>query len=169
MTTEATLVVIKPDAIRRGLTGLVLFRFEETGLAMVAAKVMRVSRELAVEHYQPILGKPFFEEVIQYICGELHGVDHVLALVYAGPGAVAKVRQVSGSTHPEKADPLSIRGAFGRMTTQGWMENILHASSASDEAEREIKLWFRPSEMLDPVYPITRQAVKNQESLIWAP
>ncbi len=165
MNDEATLVVIKPDAIQRGLTGLVLYRLEEAKLSMVGAKVMRVSRELAVEHYKALREKAFFDELIQHICGELHGIDHVLALIYMGPGAIGKVRQISGSTHPEKADPTSLRGAFGRMTTSGIMENIIHASSDPADAEREIKLWFRPDEMIRTPYPTKPSSIR---SIAWA-
>ena len=153
MSTESTLVVIKPDAIQRGLTGLILDRLEEAKLQIIGAKVMPVTRELAETHYAELREKAFFGELIQHICGELHGVKHVLAFVYNGDGAIGKIRQIVGATHPEKADPMSLRGAFGRMTTSGIMENIVHASAAPDEAEREIKLWFRPDEMVTTVYP----------------
>ena len=153
MSREWTLVVIKPDAIQRGLTGLILYRLDEAKLEILGAKVMPVSRELAEEHYNTLREKPFFQELLQHICGELHGVKHVLAFVYAGEGAVGKVRQLVGATHPEKADPLSLRGAFGRMTTAGIMENIVHASALPEEAEREIKLWFRPDELVTTIYP----------------
>jgi len=147
---QATLVLIKPDAIQRGLMGTVLSRLEQTGLSLVGVKVVRVSRPLAEEHYKSLRQQPFFEELIQYLCGELHGVSYVLALVYAGADAIRRVRQVAGATNPEMAEPTSIRGAYGRMTTRGVMENILHASSDEQEAKREIALWFRPEELLQP-------------------
>lgn len=148
MKDQATLVVIKPDAIKRGLAGAVLGRLEQLRLEIVAAKAVRVSRELAETHYRHLREKPFFEELLQHIQGKLHDVPYVLAFVFWGPDAVARVRQMMGATHPEKADPLSIRGSLGRMTTQGWMENILHASENEVEAEREIRLWFTPGELL---------------------
>jgi len=148
MADQATLVIIKPDALKRGLAGAVLSRLEQLQLEMVGAKVMPVSRELAEEHYQHLRDKPFFEELLQHIQGKLHGVGYVLAFVFWGPEAIRRVREVMGATHPEKADPLSIRGSLGRMTTQGWMENILHSSEDEREAEREIRLWFKPGELL---------------------
>lgn len=167
MADQATLVLIKPDAIVRRLTGLVLFQLAEAQLAMIGARVARVSRELAEAHYQPLRGKPFFDELIRYLCGELHGVDHVLAFVYCGPGAIEKIRQLAGATNPEQAEPTSIRGAYGRLTTRGVMENVLHASSDEREAEREIKLWFRPDELLVSLYPTTTSGGSHQ-ALGWA-
>jgi len=150
---EATLVLIKPDAIARGLVGAVVSRLETLPLALIGAKVAAVSRELAEAHYQALRSEPFFEDLIEHIRGQLHQADYVLALVYAGAGAVAKVRQLAGATNPEQADLTSLRGALGRITTAGVMENVIHASSDDREAEREIKLWFRPDELLGPLYP----------------
>ncbi len=167
MSPEATLVLIKPDAIRRGLTGTVLSRLTDANLSLIGAKVVRVNRQLAEKHYQPLRDKPFFEELIRYICGELHGVEAIVALVYAGTGAIVKVRQIAGATNPEAAEATSIRGAYGRVTTRGVMENVLHASSDPPEAEREIKLWFRPDELLIPLYP-TVQTTTNHQTQEWA-
>lgn len=165
MTGEATLVLIKPDAIARGLAGAVLSRLEQLPLTLIGAKVTRVSQQLAEVHYQALQDKPFFNELIQHIRGELHGVGYVLALVYAGPGAVAVVRQAAGATNPEAASPTSLRGSLGRMTTKGVMENVLHASSDDREAQREIPLWFRPDELLVPLY--ASKTVEGQ-TRVWA-
>lgn len=145
---QATLVVLKPDVIKRGVVGAVVTRLEELRLEVIGAKVMRVSRELAEEHYKHIRGKPFFEETVDYLQGKLHGVPCVLAFVFWGEAAIDRVRQLAGATHPEKAEPTSIRGAFGRMATSGLMENVIHASSDPADAEREIPLWFQPHELL---------------------
>ena len=153
MASEATLVIIKPDAIRRGLAGAVFSRLEELQLDVVGAKAVRVSRALAEEHYTMLRDKPFFEELLNHIQGKLHETRYVLAFVLYGPDAIARVRQLAGATHPEKADPRSIRGSLGRMTTSGLMENMVHASSDPHEAEREIKLWFRPEELLEELFP----------------
>ena len=151
MKDQATLVVIKPDAIKRGLTGAVLGRLDLLQLEIVGAKMVRVSQELAEAHYQHIKEKPFFRETVEHLQGKLHGVHAVLALVLWGPDAVERVRQATGATNPEHADPASIRGAFGRMTTSGLMENILHSSSDLKDAEREIRLWFTAQELLRDV------------------
>ena len=153
MPAQATLVLIKPDAIKRGLAGTVLSRLDALQLEIIGAKVVRVSLELAEAHYQNIRGKPFFDETVAHLRGALHGTAGVLAFVFWGEDAIARVRELAGATHPEKADPSSIRGALGRMTTTGRMENVLHASSDSQEAEREVKLWFQPHELLRSPWP----------------
>jgi nucleoside-diphosphate kinase len=165
MSAESSLVVIKPDAIQRGLTGLILSRLDEPGITMIGAKVMRVGRELAEAHYNALRPKAFFEEVIQHICGKLHSVEHVFAAVYHGPGAIARIRHLAGATNPEKAEPRSIRGSYGRNTASGLMENVIHASSDPADAEREIKLWFRPDELVASIYPTKR---KPGELAVWA-
>ena len=154
MARQATLVLIKPDAVKRGLVGAVLSRLETLGLELIGAKAVRVSRALAEAHYQHLRGKPFFEELLDHLQGKLHGVSSVLVLVYWGEDAIARVRQLAGATNPEQADPTSIRGALGRMTAAGVMENLLHASADQQEVQRELVLWFKPEELLrDDVWP----------------
>lgn len=152
---EQTLVLIKPDGIRRRLTGLTVDRLEAAGLVLVAAKVVSVSEDMARKHYEELADKPFFENLIRYIRGEFHGLrDHrIVALVFEGEGAVALTRKVAGATNPEEAAPDTLRGSFGRITTQGQFENVLHASGNLREAEREIKLWFSPQDILRPRHP----------------
>ena len=165
---ENILVVVKPDAVKKGLTGSVLSRLEETKLELVAAKLMRVSECLAKEHYKQLSDKPFFGELLQYIQGKLHDSPNVLALVYRGENAIQKIRALAGATNPEQAEPTSLRGAYGRITTKGMIENILHASSEPSEAEREIKLWFQPCELLEELYPTKKEACEKKEKTVWA-
>lgn len=145
---QATLVLIKPDGLKKSLTGNILTRLSETKLEIVAAKIVCVSKELAEEHYRHLKDKPFFGELIRYIMGNLHDRKKVMALVYWGPDAITKVRQLAGSTNPEEADPTSIRGSYGRITTGGVYENVIHVSSSEEEANREIGLWFSPEEII---------------------
>jgi len=163
---EQTLVLIKPDGLSKSLTGNVLTRLSETKLEIAAAKCLRVSRELAEEHYKALHDRPFFEELIQYIMGGYHSRKKVLAIVYVGPGAIAKVREVAGATNPEEADSVSIRGQYGRITTKGIYENVIHASTSLEEAEREIKLWFEPDEIIYGLYP-TREAEVTLKKRVW--
>lgn len=149
MSSKATLVIIKPDAIKRGLTGAVLSRLDALQLEIIGAKAVRVSQELAEAHYRHIHDKPFFREAVDHLRGKLHGTRYVLAFVFWGDRAVERVRELAGATNPERAEPASVRGAFGRLTAAGLMENVLHASSDSVEAEREIRLWFQPHELLE--------------------
>lgn len=150
MAIEQTLILIKPDGAARRLTGLTIDRLDASGLRMVAAKMVSVSEQLAREHYKSLSDKPFFEGLIKYIRGEFHGIkDHsVLAMIYRGENAIKKVREIAGATNPEQAAPGTIRGSFGRITTAGQFENVIHASSDPADAERECKLWFAPQEIL---------------------
>ncbi|MFH1725659.1 MAG: nucleoside-diphosphate kinase [Elusimicrobiota bacterium] len=170
MAIEQTLILIKPDGAKRKLTGMVLDRLDAAGLTLAAAKVVSVSSELAREHYRNLKDKPFFEELIRYIRGEFHGIpdNRVLALVYEGEGAVAAARKVAGVTNPEEAEPGTIRGSFGRITTAGRFENVLHASGDASDAEHEIKLWFSPGEVLRAVYPSKSVNGRESKVLVWA-
>ena len=150
MPIEQTLILIKPDGLARRLTGLTIDRLDAAGLDLVAAKMVSVSEKLAQEHYAEHVGKPFYPNLIRYIRGEFHGLrDHrVLAMVYRGEGAIAKVRATAGATNPEQAAPGTIRGSFGRVTTAGQFENVLHASANPADAQREVALWFKAEEIL---------------------
>lgn len=160
---EQTLVLIKPDGLSKSLTGNVLTRLSETKLEIVAARIAKVSKELAEQHYVLLKDKPFFTDLLKYIMGEYHK-KKVMALVYWGEDAIAKVRQICGSTNPEEADPVSIRGAYGRITTKGVYENVIHASTNPVEAEREIKLWFGPDDIIVDMYPtkVCREAATKR-------
>jgi nucleoside-diphosphate kinase len=160
MKTQQILVLIKPDGMVKALTGNILTELSNTGLIIVGAKVVQVTRELAEEHYRHLREEKFFDELIMYIMGEFH-VRRVLALVYHGENSIDKVRKVVGSTNPEHAEPTSIRGKFGRVTTKGVFENVVHASENPKEAEREIKLWFRPEELVQTIYPTESKEVKR--------
>ena len=163
---EQTLVLIKPDGLKKSLTGNILTRLSETKLEIVAAKIAKVSKELAKAHYIALKDKPFFDELIKYLMGEYHK-KKVMALVYWGEDAIDKVRRICGATNPEEADAVSIRGAYGRITTKGVYENVIHASANMAEAEREIKLWFGPDEIIVDLYPAkTVKAAAEKKS--WA-
>ncbi|MFA4991363.1 MAG: nucleoside-diphosphate kinase [Candidatus Omnitrophota bacterium] len=165
---QQTLVLIKPDGLKKSLTGNILTRLSETKLEIVAAKMVRVSKELAAEHYRHMKDKPFFEELIKYIQGELHGRRKVMAIVYWGEDAIQKVRELAGATNPEEADATSIRGSFGRITTKGIYENVLHTSSNESEAEREIKLWFQPDDVIVDLYKTKTVIAEKEKKKVWA-
>lgn len=160
MSKQQTLVLIKPDGLVKCLTGNIITELSDTGLILVGSKVVQVTRELAEEHYQNLREEKFFNELIRYIMGEYH-VKRILALVYQGENAINKVRRVIGSTDPEKAEPTTIRGKYGRITKEGFFENAVHASENEKEAEREIKLWFRPEELVSNIYPTESKEVKK--------
>jgi nucleoside-diphosphate kinase len=166
--TQATLILIKPDGLKKSLTGNILTRLSETKLEIVAAKIQRVSKELAEQHYAHLKDRPFFQELISYLQGELHDRRKVMALVYWGKEAIKKCRELAGATNPEEADPTSIRGSYGRITTTGVYENVIHVSSNESEAEREIKLWFQPEEIIVDLYPTKEIVEKECKIKAWA-
>lgn len=168
---EQSLVLIKPDALKNSLTGYVLSQLSEfhTGLRFAGAKIVHVSAMLAGEHYAEHRGKFFFPSLIDYIQGRLHYARaperrRVIAIVYQGPNAVAKLRELCGPTNPHKARderPGCIRSlgtvetlkdASGKVLGER-MDNLIHASANTTDAEREIKLWFRPSDIPPAMHP----------------
>ena len=165
---QQTLILIKPDGLKKSLTGNILTRMSETKLEIAAAKVVKVNRELAEKHYAHLRDEPFFEELIKYIQGELHERRKVLAMVYHGEDAIQKVRKLAGATNPEEADSTTIRGSYGRITTSGLYENVIHCSENEKEAEREIKLWFKPDEVIYTIYPTKEVAKNNVRETDWA-
>ena len=165
---EQALILIKPDGLKKSLTGNILTRLSETKLEIVAAKITRVSKELAEKHYEHLRNEPFFENVIKYIQGEFHERRKVMALIYWGEDAIKKCRELAGATNPEEADPTSIRGSYGRITTHGVYENCIHVSGNPQEAEREIKLWFEPDEIIVDLYKTKEAALSNLKKKVWA-
>jgi nucleoside-diphosphate kinase len=133
MAEERTLLIVKPDAVRRGLIGELLRRVEAKGLRIEEMRMMRVDRELAEEHYAEHRDKPFFGELVGFITSG----DVVVARV-AGEKAVAVLRTLMGPTDPAAAPPGTIRGDFGTVIT----ENLVHGSDATTSAQRELKLFF---------------------------
>ena len=133
MATERTLILVKPDAFERRLTGAVIARFERKGLELVAMKLMEANEELANTHYEEHTDKPFFGELVSFI---IRGP--LVAMVLEGESAVAAARQVIGETNPLEADAGSIRGEFATEVTF----NLVHGSDSPESAEREIGLWF---------------------------
>jgi nucleoside-diphosphate kinase len=128
-----TLILVKPDAFERGLTGEVIARFERKGLRLVALKQMHVDEGIANVHYAEHAEKPFFAELVDFITG-----GPLVAMVMEGPDAVAAARQVIGATNPIEAAPGSIRGEFATEVTF----NLVHGSDSDESAEREIEIWF---------------------------
>ena len=130
---DRTLILVKPDAFSRGLTGEVIARFERKGLAIVALKHMVVERDLAERHYAEHSERPFFGELVEFITG-----GPLVAMVLEGHEAVTAARQVIGATNPLEAAPGSIRGDLGLEV----QTNLVHGSDSSDSAVREIDLFF---------------------------
>ena len=130
---EETLVLIKPDGVKRQICGEILTRYERKGLIIKAMQLLQTPRELAQEHYAEHKDKPFFGELVDFITS-----GPVLAFVLAGKNAVTSVRTINGATNPVDATPGSIRGDYA-LTMDS---NVVHASDSVDSAAREIHLWF---------------------------
>jgi len=130
---QRTLVLVKPDAVRRGLTGELLARLERKGLRLVAAELRTLDRATAERHYAEHVGKPFFADLVDFITG-----GPLLAAVVEGARAVEATRAVMGATDPVRAAPGSIRGDFALEVTF----NLVHGSDSADSADREIALFF---------------------------
>jgi len=174
---QQCLIIIKPDGLVKSLTGNIITVLSETKLKIVGAKIVKVTKEFAEKHYHELLpslvqkhgeekGKTIYENVLDYIQGKFH-TNRVMVLVYHGEDAINKVRQLAGETNPEKAPPISIRGKYGRLNSQTQvMENVMHASDSEENAEKEIKLWFSPSELAETIYP-TETKTQESEITIW--
>jgi len=137
---ERTLIMLKPDAVQRGLVGRILARFEAKGLKIVALKMARVDRGLAERHYAPHKGKDFYEPLLRFVTS-----GPMVFVVLEGKGAVAVARKMMGATFGPNAEPGTIRGDLGMSNRF----NLIHGSDAPDVAEREIALFFRPEELID--------------------
>ena len=133
MAAERTLVLIKPDAMQRGLAGEILRRFEARGLSVRAARLVAVNRELAERHYAEHREKPFFGELVDFITSA-----PTLALAVEGEGAIALVRATMGATDPANAAPGTIRGDLALSMP----DNLVHGSDSPESAARELSLWF---------------------------
>jgi nucleoside-diphosphate kinase len=132
--------MVKPDGVQRGLVGEIISRLERRGYRLVGIKMLRLSREMAEEHYAEHRGKSFFEGLVRYI-----GSGPVVAMVWEGRGVVAGVRQLMGSTDPAKAAAGTMRGDLAVDVGR----NVVHGSDSVASAEREIAIYFRPEELVE--------------------
>ncbi len=180
---EKTLVLIKPDAVARGITGEIIDRLEQTGLKIVGAKLLRVDKMFGAKHYhhneewKEMVGNRNIADCEKFglDAREIFGTDDakrigeltdernaeflasgpVFAIIFEGPNAVAKVRNMVGSTFPDTAPPGTIRGDYGLDSAYSGMirkrttYNVIHASGSVEEAKQEIELWFKPEEIID--------------------
>ena len=140
MELERTLVLVKPDAVQRGLVGEVVGRLERRGLHMVAMKLMRIPPQTAERHYAEHRGKPFFDGLVAFITS-----SPVVAMVWEGPGAVAMVRAMMGATNPASSAPGTIRGDLAVSLAM----NVVHGSDSPESAAREVAIFFDEDELVD--------------------
>lgn len=136
---QRTLILVKPDAMQRGLAGTILSRFEQRGLKIVAIKLIHMDEALAKQHYSIHDGKPFFHDLVSYITS-----SPIIAAVFEGPGAIEVVRKTMGETNSGNASPGTIRGDFA--LTIG--RNLVHGSDSIENAKKEINLFFLENEIV---------------------
>ncbi len=137
---ERSLVLIKPDAVQRGLAGKIISRFEKRGLKIVAMKMLQMDRTLAQRHYEVHKGKAFFNDLVNFIIS-----SPIIAIVFQGGNAVEIIRRTMGETDPAKAHPGTIRGDFGIDIGH----NLVHGSDSPENASKEINLFFSAEEICD--------------------
>ena len=145
---ERTFVALKPDTVRRGITGEIITTFEEAGFKVIGMKMVWADEDLLQEHYSEHVDKDFYERLEEYMKS-----GPVIAMVLEGVNAVKNVRKIVGETDPREASPATIRGRFAHMSfahadeSGSLHKNIIHASAELDEAEKEIDLWFDDEEV----------------------
>ncbi len=149
---EKTLLLIKPDAIQRGLIGDILARFERKGFKVVGMKMLQMSKELSKEHYAHLVSKPFYPDLEKFVTGH-----PLVAVVIEGKEAVEVTRLIVGPTNASKAPGGTIRGDLSNSTSR----NIIHASDSKETAEKEVKRFFKPHELFDYKF--------NNEQYLYAP
>ena len=149
---EKSLVLIKPDAVQRGLAGKIIDRIERRGLRIAAMKMLRMDKELASRHYGIHKDKPFFNSLVDFITS-----GPIVAIVFEGPQAVEVIRQTMGSTNSAKAAAGTIRGDFGVDLQQ----NLVHGSDSLENAAKEIDIFFKPEEILEYKRDIDRWVTES--------
>ena len=137
---ERTFVAVKPDGVKRGLTGEIIRRFESKGLKVIALKLLNVTQEMAEQHYAEHLGKPFYPRLIRYIQS-----GPVVAMVLEGYTAVQAARHLMGKTNPNEAEVGTIRSDFAMVMEY----NVVHGSDSVESAKREIAIYFKPEELCE--------------------
>jgi nucleoside-diphosphate kinase len=137
---ERTLIILKPDAVQRGLCGQIVERFERKGLQIVGMKMMKISQKLAETHYEAHKGKPFYPGLLKFMTA-----SPVIVMAVAGKDAIAIARKLMGATFGSKAEPGTIRGDFGVSNAF----NLIHGSDSAESAARELSLFFKPEELIE--------------------
>lgn len=136
---ERTFLAIKPDGVQRGLVSEIIRRFETKGFTLIGLKFLKVSQELAEQHYDVHRERPFFTGLVEFITS-----GPVVAMVWEGNGVIASARKIIGATNPLTAEPGTIRGDFGINIGR----NLIHGSDAPETAVKEIALWFKDEELV---------------------
>ena len=147
---ENTFVALKPDAVKRGIVGEIIARFEDAGFKIAGMKMVQATDQLLEEHYEEHVDKPFYDGLAEYM-----KQGPIVALVLEGVHAVENLRKIVGETDASEAHPATIRGRYGHMSMDHadsagrYYKNIIHASATLEEAEKEISIWFDEDELHD--------------------
>ena len=140
MSIERTFIAVKPEAVKRGLTGEIIKRFETKGFKIVGLKMLQVTPELAEKHYAEHIGKPFYDGLVKFITAA-----PVVAIALEGNDVINQARRMMGATDPNKAEIGTIRADFG----QAMSRNVIHGSDSPESAQRELAIYFRPEELMN--------------------
>lgn len=150
MTEEKVLVLIKPDAMARNLAGIIIHDLSQLKLKMIGLKLVAVNKHLAEKHYEMHKEKPFYPDLLKYILGEFHDIHSIIAIAYEGEDAVKKLRDYIGLKYPDEAEPVSLRGRYGKVNSKtNNIDNVIHASDSPENGEKEISIWFSKEELIE--------------------
>ncbi len=147
---ERALILIKPDAIARKLSGIVIYDLDHLNLKMIGLKLVSVQNHLAEKHYAVHKEKPFYNDLLKYLMGEYHNVHAIIAIAYEGENAIQKLREYAGKTNPDDAEPSTLRGRYGKVNSKtNNFDNVMHISDSPENGEKEISIWFSKEELVD--------------------
>ncbi len=147
---ERALILIKPDAMARKLSGIVIYDLDHLNLKMIGLKLVSVQKHLAEKHYEVHKEKPFYNDLLKYIMGEYHNVHSIIAIAYEGENAIQKLREYAGKTNPDDAEPSTLRGRYGKVNSKtNNFDNVMHISDSPENGEKEISIWFSKEELVE--------------------
>jgi len=150
MSDEKVLVLIKPDAMAKQLAGIIIHDISKLNLKMIGLKLVNVKKHLAEKHYEEHKEKPFYPDLLKYILGEFHNVKSIIAIAYEGEDAIKRLRDYAGKTNPDDADPLTLRGKYGKVNSKtNNFDNVMHISDSPENGEKEINIWFSKEELVE--------------------
>ena len=150
MTNEKVLVLIKPDAMAKQLAGIIIHDISKLNLKMIGLKLINVKKHMAEKHYEEHKEKPFYPDLLKYIMGEFHNVNSIIAIAYSGEDSIKRLREYAGKTNPDDADPLTLRGKYGKVNSKTKnFDNIMHISDSPQNGEKEIGIWFSKEELVE--------------------
>jgi len=150
MSQEKVLVLIKPDAMAKQLAGIIIHDISQLNLKMIGLKLVNVKKHLAEKHYEVHKEKPFYPDLIKFIMGEFHNIKSIIAIAYSGENAIKKLREYAGKTNPDEAEPMTLRGRYGKINSKtNNFENVIHVSDSFENGEKEIEIWFSKEELVE--------------------